>query len=155
MKVKGSLDTFGSNMEMSALLRHQPLSIFGLKLFFGLLLVCLLSNNKIGPVKLFTNHHGRAHRLAGLFHLIWLLVGAFYVVVDNNNSNVDSSYYYYQQWHIKCLVYDFILGISGIITTLSAASSFPHRHVTNRSGESGTLSSMAMVTHSEMIEHSF
>ena len=150
---------------MSALLVHQPLSILGLKLFFALLLVCLLSNNKIGPVKLFTNHHGRAHRLAGLFHLIWLLVGAFYVVVDNNNSNDhdggnhhlldDSSYYYYQQWHIKCLVYDFILGISGIITTLSAASSFPHRHVTNRSGESGTLSSMAMVTHSEMIEHSF
>lgn len=141
---------------MSALfVHHQPLSILGLKLFFGLLLVCLLSNNKIGPVKLFTNHHGRAHRLAGLFHLIWLLVGAFYVVVDNNNSNIDSSYYYYQQWHIKCLVYDFILGISGIITTLSAASSFPHRHVTNRSGESGTLSKMAMVTHSEMIEHSF
>ena len=152
-------------MEMSAPLfvHHQPLSILGLKLFFALLLVCLLSNNKIGPVKLFTNHHGRAHRLAGLFHLIWLLVGAFYVVVDNNNNSnddggyhlLDSSYDYYQQWHIKCLVYDFILGISGIITTLSAASSFPHRHVTNRSGESGTLSSMAMVTKSEMIEHSF
>jgi hypothetical protein len=161
-EIEGKLDTFGSIlMKMSApLVHHQPLSILGLKLFFVLLLVCLLSNNKIGPVKLFTNHHGRAHRLAGLFHLIWLLVGTFYVV--NNNSNDDggnllleSSYYYYQQWHIKCLVYDFILGISGIITTLSAASSFPHRHVINRSGESGTLSKMAMVTQSEMIEHSF
>lgn len=160
LTLKGRLD-LGSWLakEMSALLvlHDQPLSILGLKLFFALLLVCLLSNNKIGPVKLFTNHHGRAHRLAGLFHLIWLLVGAFYVVVDNsNNSNDDDDgNNLLELRHIKCLVYDFILGISGIITTLSAASSFPHRHVINRSGESGTLSSMAMVTQSEMIEHSF
>ena len=141
----------------SALLvvNQQPLSITGLNLFFALLLTCLIFTNKIGPIELFTNHHGRAHRLAGLFHLIWLLIGAYFIIVMKNNGNNDDDHYYNQHWHIKCLVYDVILGVSGIVTTLTAASSFPHRHVINRSGESGTLSRQAMVTQSEMIEHSF
>jgi len=56
---------------------------------------------------------------------------------------------------MKCLVYDITLGTSGIITTLTAASSFPHRHIHNRPGESGTLSNDAIVTQGEMVEHSF
>ena len=125
---------------------HQPLSISGLKLFFAILLTCLTISNKAG-FKLFTNHHGRAHRLAGLFHLLWLLIGAF-VIVNNSSNN-------YPQWRIKCLAYDTILGISGVITTLTAASSFPHKYIINRQGESGTLSRNSMVSQNEMIEHSF
>jgi hypothetical protein len=41
------------------------------------------------------------------------------------------------------------------MATLSAARDFPHKRVVNRPGESGTLSNAAMVTHDEMIEHSF
>jgi len=56
---------------------------------------------------------------------------------------------------MKCLLYDITLGTSGIITTLTAASSFPHKHIHNRPGESGTLSKAAIVTQGEMVEHSF
>jgi len=52
-------------------------------------------------------------------------------------------------------LYDITLGTSGIITTLTAASSFPHKHIHNRPGESGTLSNDAIVTQGEMVEHSF
>jgi len=53
------------------------------------------------------------------------------------------------------LHYDIILGILGILSTLSAAKAFPHKHITNKPGESGTLSNYAIVTQGEMIEHSF
>lgn len=52
-----------------------------------------------------------------------------------------------------CLAYDIILGILGTTATLTAARDFPHRHVINRPGESGTLSHGA--TQSEMVEHAF
>ncbi len=133
--------------------QHQPLSISGLKLFFTLLLTCLTISNKARGLKLFTNHHGRSHRLAGLFHLLWLLFGAVFVV--NNNNHLHSNNHHQKYWHIQCLTYDIILGISGIITTLTAAASFPHRHIINQPGESGTLSKNAIVTQDEMVEHSF
>jgi hypothetical protein len=51
------------------------------------------------------------------------------------------------------------LGCSGILTTLTAASDFPHKYVTNLNdgafAQSGTLSEKAIVTQAEMIEHSF
>ena len=112
----------------------------GLQLFFTLLLASLTLSNKATGLKLFTHPHGRIHRLAGLFHLCWLVFGASYNFIEHNP---------------KCLLYDIILGLSGIITTLTAASSFPHKHVHNRPGESGTLSKRAIVTQSEMVEHSF
>jgi hypothetical protein len=43
----------------------------------------------------------------------------------------------------------------GLSATLSAARDFPHRRIVNRPGESGTLSNVAIVTQSEMVEHSF
>lgn len=135
----------------------QPLSIVGLKLFFTLLLTktCLPHRRRRsspGPVKLFTNHHGRSHRLTGLFHLLLLLFGTF--SIDDNYGH-DRHYNHNNHHHIKYLIYDCILGISGIITTLTASSSFPHKRVLNQIGESGTLSRYAIVTQSEMLEHVF
>eukprot|EP00532_Pseudo-nitzschia_australis_P011617 CAMPEP_0168214394 /NCGR_PEP_ID=MMETSP0140_2-20121125/5324_1 /TAXON_ID=44445 /ORGANISM="Pseudo-nitzschia australis, Strain 10249 10 AB" /LENGTH=367 /DNA_ID=CAMNT_0008141347 /DNA_START=146 /DNA_END=1249 /DNA_ORIENTATION=- len=51
--------------------------------------------------------------------------------------------------------YDILLGCSGVVITLTAARDFPHRQVKNIPGQSGTLHRKAIVTHSEMIEHSF
>lgn len=124
---------------------HPPLALVGLTLFLLLLLTTLtLSNNGL---KLFTLHHGRTHRLAGLFHLCWLLLGLSLCFGHQNEND--------EKFHIKCLLYDIILGISGIITTLTASTSFPHKHILNRPGESGTLSNRAIVTQAEMVEHSF
>lgn len=132
---------------------HPPLSIIGLILFFTLLLTSLtISGNNLK--KLFTDHHGRSHRLTGLFHLFWLAFGAVIVIVSSKHFHHNNYYPHY--WHnMTCLMYDIILGLSGIITTLTAASSFPHKHVVNQPGESGTLSKYAMVTQDEMMEHSF
>ena len=130
----------------------EPLSISGLKLFFALLLTCLAISNSL--IKLFTHHHGRIHRISGLFHLLWLIYGTFFIVNNNNNypKNNNNHHHY---WHFQCLLYDTILGISGITITLTAAYAFPHKHVHNRPGESGTLAKNAIVTQGEMMEHSF
>mmetsp|Transcript_29181 Transcript_29181/g.43851 ORF Transcript_29181/g.43851 Transcript_29181/m.43851 type:complete len:378 (-) Transcript_29181:10-1143(-) len=129
---------------------HPPLSISGLNLFFTLLLTTLTLSNNASGLKLFTHPHGRIHRLTGLFHLLWLLYGALFLINNNHYTQNGKN-----DWHMKCLVYDITLGTSGIITTLTAASSFPHRHIHNRPGESGTLSNDAIVTQGEMVEHSF
>eukprot|EP00985_Skeletonema_marinoi_P017432 scaffold9557_cov85-Skeletonema_marinoi.AAC.2 len=120
---------------------HPPLSISGLNLFFTLLLTTLTLSNNASGLKLFTHPHGRIHRLTGLFHLLWLLYGALFLINNNHYTQNGKN-----DWHMKCLVYDITLGTSGIITTLTAASSFPHRHILNRPGESGTLSNDAIVT---------
>ena len=129
---------------------HPPLSISGLNLFFTLLLTTLTLSNNASGLKLFTHPHGRIHRLTGLFHLLWLLYGALFLINNNHYTQNGKN-----DWHRKCLLYDITLGTSGIITTLTAASSFPHRHIHNRPGESGTLSNDAIVTQGEMVEHSF
>mmetsp|Transcript_27100 Transcript_27100/g.39686 ORF Transcript_27100/g.39686 Transcript_27100/m.39686 type:complete len:373 (+) Transcript_27100:129-1247(+) len=130
---------------------HPPLSISGLNLFFTLLLTSLTLSNNASGLKLFTHPHGRLHRLTGLFHLLCLLYGALFLIYNNHHTqNVVKN-----DWQMKCLVYDITLGTSGIITTLTAASSFPHRHILNRPGESGTLAKRAIVTQGEMVEHSF
>ena len=51
--------------------------------------------------------------------------------------------------------YDVVLGILGVGATLTAAKEFPHKHVRNETGQSGTLHQKAIVTQSEMIEHAF
>mmetsp|Transcript_25553 Transcript_25553/g.38032 ORF Transcript_25553/g.38032 Transcript_25553/m.38032 type:complete len:377 (-) Transcript_25553:27-1157(-) len=130
---------------------HPPLSISGLILFFTLLLTTLTLSNNASGLKLFTHPHGRIHRLTGLFHLLWLLYGAIFLINDYHTQHTVVK----NDWHRICLVYDITLGTSGIITTLTAASSFPHRHILNRPGESGTLSKDAIVTQGEMVEHSF
>jgi hypothetical protein len=50
-------------------------------------------------------------------------------------------------------VFDVLLGVLGIATTLSAARAFDHRNVKNRA--SGALDDDATVTHAEMVEHAF
>lgn len=122
----------------------------GLRLFFSLLLLCILLGGKgirdNNIRRLFFQSHGWSHRVAGAAHLGWLLFGSFYHLLDGVEHN---------DWAWKCLQYDVILGILGTVATLTAARDFPHRHVYNQPGQSGTLSRSATVTQSEMIEHSF
>lgn len=106
----------------------------------GVISVCLWNVRR-----LFLEWHGVRHRLCGAIHLILLVVGAL-------GSDADNKQQYY-------LVHDFILGVSGIVTTLTAAADFPHKLVSNDSEgqyvQSGTLHQKAIVTQVEMIEHSF
>ena len=64
-----------------------------------------------------------------------------------------------QQYRFFWIMYDFLLGCFGIIATLTASKAFPHKYVTNKQineyKQSGTLHQKAIVTQSEMIEHSF
>ena len=108
--------------------------------------------------------HGRGHRLVGATQLVWLLVGATWLVypnkdlsdsIDHTITIDDGAHNNNNSWAIECLMYDIILGLLGTLATLTAARSFPHRHIINRPGESGTLSHSAMVTQKEMIEHAF
>lgn len=66
---------------------------------------------------------------------MWLTVGCFRLQADS-------------------FCYDVVLSCLGVLVTLSAARDFPHRYVVNHS-ISGTLSNKAMVSQSEMLEHSF
>lgn len=125
----------------------SQIALIGLRAFYACLLV-ILCTSKPGGKKLFLSHHGRSHRLAALAHLSWLLCGVTSVLYADDPLRAGS-------WAVKCLVYDVVLGLLGIIATLSAARDFPHKRVVNRPGESGTLSNAAIVTQSEMIEHSF
>ena len=143
--------------------------IIGLRIFFTLLLIALITTpaNR-PPTKLFLSKHGRSHRLVGAANLVWLIVGSSWLVYPNDNrsdvtnrTNDDGSAYNNNSnsnsnsWAIKCLIYDIILGLLGTSATLTAAKGFPHRHIINRPGESGTLSHSAMVTQNEMLEHAF
>ncbi len=51
------------------------------------------------------------------------------------------------------LIYDVVLGCSGMLLTYTAAQDFPHRTIRNAPGQSGTLSEKATVTQAEMMEH--
>lgn len=125
---------------------HEPVySMYGLRIFLSLLIFALFLSRKL--IDLFFNSRGRSHRICGAAHLCWLSLGAISVIQPRYDN--------YNFWKTKCLLYDIVLGILGIVTTVTAARDFPHRHVSNRDGESGTLSTAAIVTQSEMIEHSF
>jgi hypothetical protein len=97
---------------------------------------------------LFVSNYGWSHRLFGALMMSWLIFGSFQTepYIDNERP---------QNWAIWCLVYDIVLSCLGILTTLSAARDFPHKLVSNAPGQSGTLAEVAIVTQSEMIEHSF
>ena len=103
------------------------LAIGGLRLFFGLLIACLVRSGKL-PVLFAPSAHGRAHRLAGAALLCWLLAGSFRVRPPPYRNNVDG-------WAVKCMAFDFVLGVLGVTTTLTAARHFPHRLVVNREGK--------------------
>ena len=115
----------------------ESLSLWGLRLF--LVLVAGFSLRHAST--LFFQRHGWLHRVAGGALLAWLLLGAATIP-------------YTPQRHF-CLCYDVILGVLGIVVTLTAAHDFPHVHVKNAKGQSGTLAERAIVTQSEMLEHSF
>lgn len=91
---------------------------------------------------MFLKRHGRKHALTGLVYLIWISWGFFSLLAPK-----------LQLMMIPPVVYDFILGVLGIVLTLYAAQEFKHKNVKNVA--SGTLDEHATVTHNEMIEHSF
>ena len=86
---------------------------------------------------IFTKRLGRPHAMTGAIYLVWLLFG-FY----------DAMFPLIARWK-----YDTMLGILGIVLTLTAAFNFGHKNVHNIA--SGTLDEHALVTYNEMIEHSF
>ena len=140
------------------------IAIIGLCLFFSLLLLSLLIS-PIKPNKLFFDKHGRHHRLLGALNLLWLVIGISnfivyqpikYIATSDHSDDIDSiNQKNINSYAIQCLTYDIILGILGILSTLTAAINFPHKYITNKPGESGTLSNYAIVTQSEMVEHSY
>jgi hypothetical protein len=119
------------------------ISLVGLTCFFLPLLYIAVSN--LGH--LFLSSHGWSHRLAGAALLLWLCLGLVQTVWQYNNLLLPPNSWW--------LYYDTVLGLLGITTTLTAARDFPHKLVKNAKGQSGSLSSKALVTQAEMVEHSF
>ena len=73
---------------------------------------------------LFTKRHGINHRISGLLYLLWLLVGYTKAIMIDYEL-------------ISILVYDILLGVLGVILTLTAAYDFKHKGIKNVA--SGTL----------------
>ena len=119
----------------------ELVSLWGLRVF--LFLVTALSFRH--SWSLFLQKHSWSHRLAGGALLAWIALGASLVTFPIRNEDA----------RVTWFAYDVILGICGITATLTAARDFPHRYVQNAMGQSGTLSERAIVTQSEMVEHSF
>ena len=138
---------------------YHCIAIVGLRIFFALLVVTLVISPHHTPTKLFLSPNGRSHRLVGAANLTWLIVGVVMTCNFHQPKNDSSDVATFDNsigWSGTCiLLYDIILGILGSTATFTAAREFPHKRVINRPGESGTLSHVAMVTQSEMIEHSF
>ena len=91
---------------------------------------------------LFLGTPGRLHRVLGLVHLALLAAGLADVYVDM-----------FAMLPSGLLFFHATLSISGTLLALSASWAFNHRHIKNAA--SGTLDAHALVTNSEMIEHSF
>ena len=132
----------------------NTLSLYGLAFFLALVVINAVYRFK----PLFLAQHGWSHRLAGGALLMWLVVGTCNVLLlalggeeDVASNSSKSKHFLLWGW----LGYDTFLGLLGITTTLTAARDFPHKHVRNAQGQSGSLSHKALVTQAEMIEHSF
>ena len=101
-----------------------------------------------------TFRHGPfTHSTVGILYLIWLLTGFFLTAILSFQDDIFEHHSLFQNRREVHFAYDVILGLLGIILTLSAANDFPHRKVKNFA--SGTLDEHATVTHGEMVEHSF
>ena len=125
----------------------EGFSFITLSLFFLLLILNVVRKFKT----LFLQTHGRLHRLTGLFHLLWLVLGLLMVpFLSQKQSQLTS-----KNHQFLILLYDIILGLFGNATTISAAHNFPHKYIHNKTGQSGTLATKAIVTQGEMVEHSF
>jgi len=150
------LQSFQSTSRLSIL---QHIACLGLWLFLVTVGFISIWHGSI----LFLSRHGWTHRLLGGLMLLWLFLGAccccYSMIVlknrhddpsnEDNDDDIRTQYYYW--W----FGYDIILGLLGTGATLTAAREFPHRHVRNEKGQSGTLHQKAIVTQSEMIEHDF
>jgi hypothetical protein len=111
----------------------KSLTLLAYLLFFGGLFAYLLPNGNI-----FFKRIAWKHRLIGLIHLFVLLTGLVNLFTRQINN----------------LLYDVLLGLSGVAVTLSAAKDFEsHRYVKNVA--SGSLDPAATITYDEMLEHSF
>jgi hypothetical protein len=137
------------------ILYTQVLSLVGLSIFFLSVVATASSHAK----SLFFSLQGWSHRLAGAALLTWLIFGVIQIIVliqstekDNDTFSASASTKNNSQfWWL----YDTVLGLLGVTTTLTAARDFPHKYVQNAKGQSGSLSTKALVTQAEMIEHSF
>ena len=126
----------------------MTLALAGTKIlaaFFALLVLALLRSPGI-----FCGRHGRRQRLVGLAHLSLLVFGTVQLAINERTGFTGA------------LAFDIAMGIGGIATTLTAARDFryPHRLEAGSSSSrkkrgSGTLDREAIVTYSEMVEHSF
>jgi hypothetical protein len=112
-------------------------ALIGIKVFLFLVSLNAIRHGRT----LFLSWHGWSHRSAGASHLCWLAVGAWTAAQGHSMS-----FYVF---------YDMVLGCLGLLATLTAARDFPHKHVSNPTGQSGTLHRKAMVTQAEMVEHAF
>lgn len=99
--------------------------------------------------EIFTGRHGRLHRLLGAGQLLWLAIG----VLDVVNGDFPTSGSVYGNDQKKRLAYDLILAILGCSLTISAASSFGSRRISNQNRASGALDKDATITRAEMTEH--
>ena len=99
--------------------------VFGL--FFAAVTLLVAVNFR----RLFGGRNARRHRIAGAVHFVNLVL----LFLTKRPSM------------------DFVVGVSGILVTVTAFLDFPHRNVRNEA--SGTLDEDTTVTESEMLEHSF
>lgn len=131
-----NLDYFQTYISRGYLLFSDHLTL----LPFGLFIFILISVLARTP-QLFTKKHGRTHAITGASYLVILFLGFCNIWLPFFN------------WQRYGLLFHCILGLSGIVLTLTAAYEFKHNSVKNMA--SGVLDEHATVTHKEMIEHSF
>jgi hypothetical protein len=121
----------GKYFEMNSLIR------LSVGYFFVVVIWVILRNPTM-----FIKSYGRRHRIFGAMMLSWIIFG--YV-----------NYIFLPRSVLPDFLFDLVLGLLGITTTLSAASDFKKAHSRTHNVASGTLEKEATVTYGEMIEHSF
>jgi hypothetical protein len=122
-------------------LRFTPLAAVAaaLSLAFAVILFRL-----VYPIpRLFTKRIGRRHRQVGAAYLAWLALGFIVAFISAGGAYAG----------LPPVVFDAVLGVLGIVLTLTAAHEFGHKNVRNRA--SGTLDEDATVSYDEMVEHVF
>lgn len=95
------------------------------------------------------------HGLFGFAYLLLLLLGFWHSasLVTDSKTLQGTKQHMIIGTLMLLAVYDILLGLLGILLTLSASRDFPHKTVKNVA--SGTLDEHATVTYSEMMEHLF
>ncbi len=95
------------------------------------------------------------HGYIGFAYLLLLLLGFWHSssLVTDSKSLQGTKQHMIIGTLIPLAIYDILLGVMGIVLTLTASRDFPHKTIKNVA--SGTLDEHATVTYSEMIEHAF